>query len=402
MSSPWEARSLGQLADIIGGGTPPRGESSYFGGSIPWVTPTDLPPIGDLGSLGPTAESITDAGLKKSSARLLPPGSVLFSSRASIGKIAVTDRVCSTNQGFANFIPRQGIVDAWFLSFLLLAHLDEITRLAGETTFKEVSKGKLREFMVRLPCDVLEQRRIVERIREIMDRVDELSGLRASAKAQADSLPMATLGDAERVLLGDRVALDELVVESRNGRSIKSSGDTGTGSILTLSTVRSPVADLDQRKAIDLDNAIGDQFKVKQGDVFVSRSNTSDLVGLSAIVEHNPPPRLIFPDLLIRLRLDERRVLPKYLVYALRFPASRDQIRRRAVGSSQSMVKISGERLREVSIPLPDLNAQAQLVARLDDLHRMTAGLRARLAVQSEKDHLLPRSILRKAFAGKL
>jgi type I restriction enzyme S subunit len=402
MSQRWQTLSLGRLADIIGGGTPPRGERSYFGGSIPWVTPTDLPRIGEVRNLGPTAESITDAGLKKSSARLVPIGSVLFSSRASIGKIAVNGQVCTTNQGFANFIPKQGVVDTWFLAFLLAAHLDDIRRLAGETTFKEVSKSKLREFEVRLPVDLTEQRRIVARIRECVDRVDEVRRLRSATQVQAVALSTAILGDIERTVAARRVPLSELILDSRNGRSIKSSGDAGTGRVLTLSAVRSPTVDLEQSKAIILDKATGDQFQVKRGDLFVSRSNTIDLVGLSAIVETTPGPRLIFPDLLIHLRIDEGRALPKYVVYALRFPESREQIRKRAVGSSQSMVKISGERLRDVTVPLPDLHEQQALVARLDDLFKMATELEARISAESLRDALLFGAILRKAFAGEL
>lgn len=402
MTKRWQTLSLGRLADIVGGGTPPRGERSYFGGSIPWVTPTDLPPIGEVKNLGPTAESITDAGLRNSSARLVPIGSVLFSSRASIGKIAVNDQVCATNQGFANFIPKQGVVDTWFLAFLLAAHLDDIARLAGETTFKEVSKSKLREFEVRLPFDLTEQRRIVARIREFVDRVDEVRRLRAARRVQAAALSRAVLGDVERTIGGSRVPLNELVIDSRNGRSIKSSGDAGTGWVLTLSAVRSPTVDLEQSKAVILEKATSDQFQVKRGDVFVSRSNTIDLVGLSAIVEHTPEPHLIFPDLLIHLRFDERRALPKYVVYALRFPESREQIRKRAVGSSQSMVKISGERLRDVTIPLPDLKDQERFVARLDAIYHTTAELEAMIFAESLRDSLLPRAILRKAFAGEL
>src|SRR5712691_6891879 len=86
--------ALEEIARIEGGGTPSRNNDSFFGGDIPWVTPTDLPPIGRVTTLGPVAGSITAAGLANSSAKLIPEGSVLFSSRASIGKIAVTDRKC--------------------------------------------------------------------------------------------------------------------------------------------------------------------------------------------------------------------------------------------------------------------------------------------------------------------
>jgi type I restriction enzyme S subunit len=235
-----------------------------------------------------------------------------------------------------------------------------------------------------------------------MGRVDEVICLRSGAQKQTGALPNAALGDVERGLDVARFPLGELILESRNGRSIKSSGDIGNGSVLTLTAVRTPIADLEQRKTIVLDDAIGKQFAVRRGDVFVSRANTIELVGLSAIVECRPPVHLIFPDLLIRLRADEQRIRPKYLAYALRFPGSRRQIRERAVGSSQSMVKISGERLREVMVPLPDLAVQDRVVCHLDGLLKLATALEEKLVAESARDTLLPAAILRKAFAGEL
>ena len=86
----WQQYRLDEIALIQGGGTPKRVESSYFGGDIPWVTPTDLPNIGVVRELNGTKETITSTGLSNSSAKLIPAGSVLFSSRASVGKIAIT------------------------------------------------------------------------------------------------------------------------------------------------------------------------------------------------------------------------------------------------------------------------------------------------------------------------
>ena len=111
MPANWTMTKLADVATIQGGGTPSRSEPSYFGGNLPWVTPTDLEPIGKIVPLGDVAETLTSAGLQNSSAKLIPAGSVLFSSRASIGKIAVTDRECATNQGFINLTPKPDIAN---------------------------------------------------------------------------------------------------------------------------------------------------------------------------------------------------------------------------------------------------------------------------------------------------
>ena len=112
---------------------------------------------------------------------------------------------------------------------------------------------------------------------------------------------------------------------------------------------------LSARKVANLEDAVAQKYQVTKGDVFISRSNTRELVGLASIVTEEVPPRTIYPDLLIRLTPNTERIRSSFLAYVLRFPEVRRQIQDRASGSSQSMVKISGERLREVQIPVPTL-----------------------------------------------
>jgi type I restriction enzyme S subunit len=165
----WTNHKLADIATIQGGGTPSRSEPGYFRGHLPWVTPSDLAPIGKVTTLGNVAGSLTASGLQNSSAKLIPAGSVLFSSRASIGKIVVTDRDCATNQGFINLTPRAEIVCPWFLAYLLGYYTSDLIRLAGKTTFLEIPRGKLKDFEVIIP-PLPEQRRIVARIKECQSR----------------------------------------------------------------------------------------------------------------------------------------------------------------------------------------------------------------------------------------
>ena len=102
----WEAHTLGDLARVVGGGTPSRDESRFWiGGRILWATPTDLT-ANQTKYISKTTECITDAGLASSAALLLPPGTILFTSRATIGAKAIATVPIATNQGFASFLPR--------------------------------------------------------------------------------------------------------------------------------------------------------------------------------------------------------------------------------------------------------------------------------------------------------
>ena len=188
---------------------------------------------------------------------------------------------------------------------------------------------------------------------------------------------------------------------TRNGRSISQDVDgRANGSVLTLTSVRDVTLSSEYRKPIELPEAVASQFSINEGDVFVSRANTIELVGLSSVAELISQERLIYPDLLIKLTADRTKILPRYLAYALRSAGARRQIKDRALGSSQTMVKISGERLREVSIPVPSIIEQQQIVARLDAGHDLIRH------INYESSGIdvgtIRAAILRKAFAGEL
>ena len=172
----WPMVRLADIAELVGGSTPSRSRQEYWNGHIPWLTPTDLPMPGEaIAEVSGTMERITEAGLAAISASLLPPGTVLFSSRATIGKLGIAAVPLVTNQGFANFVPSKAVLPK-FLAYSLLYYREEISRLAGSTTFKEVRRGALKRFVIPLP-PLSEQRRIVE----ILDQADALRKKRVEA-----------------------------------------------------------------------------------------------------------------------------------------------------------------------------------------------------------------------------
>ena len=105
----WEVAALGEVCAIVGGGTPRRNNPAYFGGAIPWATPTDVTSLKSL-TIEATKETLTEAGLQESSARLVPAGTVLLTSRATIGFTAIAAVDVATNQGFANLTCRTDLV----------------------------------------------------------------------------------------------------------------------------------------------------------------------------------------------------------------------------------------------------------------------------------------------------
>ena len=134
----WEVRPLGELAEIISGGTPKTGESSYWNGSIKWCTPTDI--TGCSGKyLVETERTISKDGLASCSAQLLPVGSLLLCSRATIGEVRIADCEICTNQGFKSLVCKPSVNNE-FLYYKLLTMKSQMVERAIGSTFLEISK----------------------------------------------------------------------------------------------------------------------------------------------------------------------------------------------------------------------------------------------------------------------
>lgn len=166
----WKKCTLADLGDVIGGGTPSTKREDYYSGNIPWITPKDLSNFqGRYISRG--ERNITNAGLSESSARLLPEGTVLFSSRAPIGYIAIAANPVTTNQGFKSIVPNDG-TDSLFLYYLLKNNKDLIENMGSGSTFREVSGKILKEIEVTIPSTKEEQKAISDILGAIDDKIE--------------------------------------------------------------------------------------------------------------------------------------------------------------------------------------------------------------------------------------
>lgn len=183
LPSYWIWTTIGEVADVIGGGTPATSNSNNFGGSIPWITPADMSNhTGKLIDHG--ARSLTEQGMEGSGARLLPKGTVLFSSRAPIGYVAIASQPLTTNQGFKSFVPTNGIISE-YLHYWLSSAKPLAEELASGTTFLELSGAKAA--LIPLPLTPTnEQSRIVEKLDELLSDLDAgVAELKAAQKKLA-------------------------------------------------------------------------------------------------------------------------------------------------------------------------------------------------------------------------
>ena len=189
----WCWRRLDTIGAIVGGGTPSTGDPTNFsepGRGIPWLTPKDLGGY-DSPYIEGGSRDLSEKGLQSSSATLMPVGTVLFSSRAPIGYIAIAAKSVATNQGFKSVVPYVAECSR-YIALAMRAFAPEIESSASGTTFKEVSGRIVAGIPFPLP-PLAEQRRIVAKVDELMTLCDRLEETRAAREDTRDRLTKASL-----------------------------------------------------------------------------------------------------------------------------------------------------------------------------------------------------------------
>lgn len=182
MKAGWRRTTLGACCEIVSGATPRTDEARFWDGEVDWATPKDLSSL-DGKFISSTERRITVAGLGSCAASILPPYSVLFSSRAPIGHVAINAVPMATNQGFKSLIPHPSEVSPDFLYHWLRARRPFLESLGNGATFKEVSKAVVSRVEIVLP-PILEQRRIAE----ALDRADTIRRKRERTAVLLDEL----------------------------------------------------------------------------------------------------------------------------------------------------------------------------------------------------------------------
>ena len=168
----WIECKISDIGNVVGGATPSTKKSeNYDDGKIAWITPKDLSSF--MGRYIKHGErNITEMGLKSCSTQLLPKNTVLFSSRAPIGYIAIAANEVCTNQGFKSVIPN-GNTDPLFLFYLLKYNKGKIEGIGGGTTFKEISGNTMKNIIVNVPSDKVVQKKIATILGTIDDKIEE-------------------------------------------------------------------------------------------------------------------------------------------------------------------------------------------------------------------------------------
>ena len=450
---------MGDVSSIVGGGTPSTSDSANFeNGQIPWVTPADLSGYTDKFIMR-GKRNITERGLQKSSARMLPREAVLLSSRAPIGYVAIASVPLATNQGFKSFILRGGI-DSNFIYYLLLRSREEIQTLGVGTTFKEVSATKAATIPLPLP-PLAEQHRIVAEIEKQFTRLDasvaalkrvqaNLKRYRASVlKAACEGKLVRTEADlaraegrdyepADRLLqriLAERRArwesqekrrgkykepvapdttdlpelpegwvwsrFDQVVSTLEGGTAVSATNTRSNRPVLRSSAVRQGLVDYEDFRYLPDGAKQGADPYIATGDLLFTRlSGTLEYVGNCAVVGELRGRKIEFPDRIFRGRC-VFGISPNFIQLAFAEKTLRRSLEAKAK-SSAGHQRISLADLREYCIPLPPLTEQYRIVAEVERRLSVIQQADATVEANLTRAERLRQSILKQAFSGNL
>lgn len=387
---------LGDVAEIVSGATPKTGAPEFWGGEVFWATPADLSKLHGPYIAG-TPRTITAAGLNSCGTTVLPTGSVLLSSRAPIGYVAINTTPMATNQGFKSLIPRSGVVDAKYLYHWLRSRTSYLQSLGNGATFKELSKATVSR--VEMPLPTLDKQR---HIAAILDEADALRDKRRQQIGHLADLSQSVFKDMFGKFAG-RFATVEEIASSEKG-SIRT-GPFGS-QLLHSEFVDEGIA------VLGLDNVVGNTFTwgerryitpekykalsrytVRPGDVLVSIMGTCGRcvvvpadVGVAINTKH-----------ICAITLDGKLALPEFVRAAfLWHPRSREHLAQRTKGSIMDGLNMGI--IKEMPLPLPNLREQREFVSRAERINVMT---RSCLEASSQIEHLSA-SLQSRAFSGRL
>ncbi len=413
----WADAELGEVADVVGGGTPPAKDSTNFceEGGHPWLTPADLSGFeGMYVSRG--GRNLTRQGLATSSAKLMPAGTVLMSSRAPIGYLAVAANEICTNQGFKSFICSDALQPEYVL-FWLKAINHELQEMGSGSTFAEISGGRAKEIPVQFP-PLAEQRRIVEKVEALLAQVNAARARLARVPTILKRFRQSILSAAcsgrltEGWRLTQKSVVDEedwkeskfgdlLAVKPQNGL-YRPQEDYGSGTPIVRidSFYQGEIGAWNDLKKLRATKDDLCTYGLRPGDLLINRVNSPKFLGKSALVRLVPEPT-VFESNIMRCHPDESRLYPEFAVRFLSSLEGLEELRRNAK-HAVNQSSINQRDVMDVSVPVPSLPEQHEIVRRVDALFKLADSIEARVAAATARADKITQAILAKAFRGEL
>jgi len=399
----WTLAKLEDAGQWSTGGTPSRSKPEYYNGSISWIKITDL----NDGVVSSTEEKISELGLRNSSAKLLPIGTICVGIYGSIGKIGILGIPSATNQACGNCIVNEKVVNSKFLYFYIISQRRNLLSHGRGGTQANINNKILRKWPLPLP-PLSEQHRIVARVEALLSQIN-------AARDRLNRVPLimkkfrqAVLAAACSGRLTDELdgyesqPAGDLFIDARYGTSNKCDYEEKDKiPVIRIPNIATSKLELSDLKYGSLTENEIDRLMLQEGDIIICRTNGSlDLVGKAAIIP-NLPKKFVFASYLIRVRLNRDLLLPEYYHICLSSQIGRDHIEEMA-RSTAGQFNLNLEILRSMPIPLPLLEEQHEIVSRVDALFALADQIEHQEVGATKRTEALTQAVLGKAFRGEL
>ena len=367
MKEGWTYKKLGEVATIIGGSTPKSNIEEYWGGTHYWVTPADLDGNKYQGA---TPRTITDLAVQKTNLQLLPIGTVLLSSRAPIGKVAITTAPMYCNQGFKNIVCSNLLINE-FVYWYLFGKVDYLNSLGRGATFKEISKRATEQILIPVP-PMAEQERIVAELDLLQGIIEKKKEQLKAYDQLAQSIFYTMFGDPidnpkgwETKKLGELVSLitDGDWIESKdqsdNGIRLIQTGNIGSGFFIAKDDKPHFISETTF-------HSLG-CTEVFGGDCLISRLPSP--VGRACLIPKTDYRMITAVDCtIVRFR---NIILPQFFINYSLSSGYQAEIDRKTTGTTRK--RISRKNLEIIPVPLPPLSLQQEFAQKVEAIERQKA-----------------------------
>jgi len=409
----WQVKKLGEVCQTTSGGTPSRGNKSYYEGTIPWVKSGEL----DRGLILDTEEKISEEAIKNSSAKVFPKGTLLIALYgATIGKLAFLGVDAATNQAVCGIYKNENI-DSNYLYHFLFSKKPSLVKQGIGGAQPNISQGILKNLDIPIP-PLPEQLVLVSKIEELLSDLENGKQQLLTAQQQLKVYRQSLLKAAFEGCLTNKevkegelpegwkwVKIDSLLFDRKKGMStgpfgtmLKKSEHQANGiPVLGIENIGEGTFQMPNKifitseKAVELRN-----FRVQENDIIISRSGT---VGEICLLPKEMENSIISTNL-IRVRLNQYIINPKFFVYLFQGGNVRQQVFELCKGSSRAF--LNQTILNSLDFPYCSLNEQQLVIDELESKLTVCDKIEETISQSLLQAETLKQSILKKAFEGRL
>lgn len=393
----WKWVTLDDIGIVVSGGTPSTKEPEFWNGDISWVTPADLSNHDEV-YISKGSRNISQVGLEYSSAYLLPANSIVFSSRAPIGYVAITKNELATNQGFKNLILPDKLVNPKYVYYYLKTVKELAESIASGTTFLELSATKFRQIPFPL-APIEEQNRIVEKLEELFSELDK--NLAQFEKSLKDVENLWTISLNKALGKNSKLVNLESLVEIKGGKRLPKNFSYSENKTEYPYIRVSDFSNysVDESKLKYISEEVYEKLKtysIDSENVYISIAGTIGLVGSIP----NNLSNAILTENAAKFIFDKERLLKDYLIYLLDSPFVKQQINQSIKSTSQP--KLALYKILEFKIPKHTILEQRAIVDKLEQTKIYCNNLKKSINESYLASLMLKDKILQEAFQGIL